>query len=38
MYRFISDSNDTRIAGLEPMLNYMNDNFYTKEDPAINEQ
>ena len=37
MYKFIGDINDTKVAGLEPLLNYMNENFFSKDDPAINE-
>ena len=27
MYQFIGDIKDTKVAGLEPILNYINDNF-----------
>ena len=37
MYQFIGDINDTKVGGLEPLLNYMNKNFFSKGDPAINE-
>ena len=37
MYQFIGDINDTKVGGLESLLNYMNENFFTKDDPAINE-
>ena len=37
MYQFIGGINDTKIGGLESLLNYMNENFFTKDDPAINE-
>ena len=37
MYQFIGDINDTKAGGLEPLLNYMNEDFFTKDDPAINE-
>ena len=37
MYQFIGDINDTKVGGLEPVLNYMNENFFSKDDPAINE-
>ena len=37
MYQFIGDNNDTKVAGVEPLLNYMSENFFTKDDPAINE-
>ena len=37
MYQFIGDINDTKAGGLESLLNYMNENFFSKDDPAINE-
>ena len=37
MYQFIGDINGEQVAGLESLLNYMNDHFFTKDDPAINE-
>ena len=37
MYQFIGDINDTKVAGLESLLNYMNEDFFSKDDPAINE-
>ena len=37
MYQFIGGINDTKVGGLEPLLNYMNENFFSKDDPAINE-
>ena len=37
MSQFIGDINDTKVCGLESLLNYMNENFFTKGDPAINE-
>ena len=37
MYQFIGDINDEKVAGLESLLNYLNENFFTKDDPAINE-
>ena len=37
MYHFIGDINDTKVAGLESILNYINDNFLNKSDPAVNE-
>ena len=36
-YKFIGKINDEKVAGLESLLNYMNENFFTKDDPAINE-
>ena len=37
MYQFIGDINDTKVGGLESLLHYMNENVFTKDDPAINE-
>ena len=37
MYQFIGDINSTKVVGLEPLLNYMSENFFTKDDPAVNE-
>ena len=37
MYQFIGDMNDTQVGGLESLLNCMNENFFSKYDPAINE-
>ena len=37
MYQFIGDINDTKVGGLESLLNCMNGNFFSKDDPAINE-
>ena len=37
VYQFLGDINDTRVAGLESILNYINDNFFSKADPAVNE-
>ena len=37
MCQFIVDINDTKMAGLESLLNYMNKNFYPKDSPLINE-
>ena len=28
MYQFLGDINDTKVAGLESILNYINDNFF----------
>ena len=36
MYQFIGDINDAKVGGLES-LNYMNGNFFSKDEPAINE-
>ena len=37
MYQFIGPINDDKVGGLGSLLNYMNENFYSKDDPAINE-
>ena len=37
MYQFIGETSDTKVGGPEPSLNYMNENFPNKDDPAINE-
>ena len=37
MYQFIGDANDTKVGGLESLLNYTSENFFTNDDPAINE-
>ena len=37
MYQFIGHINDTKVGGLESLLNYMNENFFSKDEPAINE-
>ena len=37
MYQFIGDINDTKVAGLESILYHINDNFFSKADPAVNE-
>ena len=37
MYQFIGPTNDTKVGGLESLLNYMNENFFSKDEPAINE-
>ena len=36
MYQFNGDINDTKVPGLESLLNYMNENFYNKDEPAVN--
>ena len=37
MYKTIGIINDETVGGLEPLLNYMNENLSNKDDPAINE-
>ena len=37
MYQLIGGISDPKVAGLEPLLNYMSENFFTKDGPASNE-
>ena len=37
MYQVIGDINDTKVGGLESLSNYVNENLFSKDDPAINE-
>ena len=37
MYQFTGTINDTKVAGLESLLNYINENFFSKDEPAVNE-
>ena len=37
MYEVIGDTNDTKVPGLESILNYMNEDFFGKGEPAVNE-
>ena len=37
MYQVIGIINDEKVPGLESILNYMNENTFNKDDPAINE-
>ena len=37
MYQFTGDINGTKVAGLESLLHYMNDNFFSKDQPSVNE-
>ena len=37
MYQFVGDIDDTKVAGLESILNYINENFFSKDAPAVNE-
>ena len=37
MYQLIGDINDTKVAGLESLLNHMNEDFFRKDEPAVNE-
>ena len=36
MYQFVGDINDTGVGGSASFLNYMNENVFSKDDPAIN--
>ena len=37
MYQLIGIINDEKAGGLESLLNYVNENLFGKDDPAINE-
>ena len=37
MCQFIGYINDTKVGGLESLLNYMNENFCSKVEPTVNE-
>ena len=37
MYQLIGIISDEKVPGLESILNYMNDNLFGKDGPAINE-
>ena len=37
MYQFIGETSYTKVGGLEPLLDYMNGNSFSKDGPAINE-
>ena len=37
MYQFTGTINDTRVAGLESLLKYINENSFSKDEPAVNE-
>ena len=37
IYQFIGDINDAEVGGLESLLNYVNENSFSKAEPAINE-
>ena len=37
MYQFIGEINDTKVGCLESLLNYMNDNLFSKDESAGNE-
>ena len=37
MCQFIGEVNDTKVCGLEPLLNHMNQNYYTKDNQLINQ-
>ena len=38
MYQLISIINDEKVGGLESLLNHMNENWFSKDDPAITKQ
>ena len=35
--QYIGEINGEKVLGLEPILNYISDNSFSKDDPAINE-
>ena len=35
MYQFTGDINDTKVAGLESLLNYINENFFNKDEQQV---
>ena len=37
MYQSIGIISDEKVGGLESLLSYMNENFFSKDDPAVNE-
>ena len=37
MHQFIGEISDTKVVGLESLLNHMNENFFTKDDTTVNE-
>ena len=37
MYQFVGDINDNKVPGLESVLTYMNENFFSKDEPAVNQ-
>ena len=37
MYQYTEDINDTKVGGSESLLNYMNENCFSKDEPAVNE-
>ena len=37
MYQFIGPINDEKVGGLESLLKCMNENFFNKDEPAMNE-
>ena len=36
MYQLTGIIDDTKVAGLESLLNYINENFVSKDEPAVN--
>ena len=37
MYQLTGIIDDTKVAGLESLLNYINENSFSKDAPAVNE-
>ena len=37
MYQLVGDIDDNKVQGLESILNYITNNFHTKDDSAINQ-
>ena len=37
MYQLMGIINDEQVPGLDSILNYMNENLFSKDEPAINE-
>ena len=36
LYQFVGDMHDKRVPGLESILQYINENCFSKADPAVN--
>ena len=37
MYQFTGIIDGTKVAGLESLLHYINDHFFSKDEPSVNE-
>ena len=37
MYQFLGVINDEKVGGLESLLHYMNEHFFSKDGPSVNE-